>query len=117
MGVSGTNSYRYCFYCHAWGIHSGGGGSGHVYCSFTTPKDKSDALKNANYTHYKRLDPRGLNARSDRDFRVKAWNRFQFATPARGAGTNDGIARLTAWAELDSIVFPWAFALDGMHLF
>ena len=30
MGVSGTNSYRYCFYCHAGGIHSGGDRSGHV---------------------------------------------------------------------------------------
>ena len=113
MGVSGTNSYRYCFYCHAWGIHSGGGRSGHVYCPFTAPKDKSDASKNANYTHYKRLDPRGLNMRSDRDFRVKAWNQFQSTT----TGPNDGITRLTIWAELDSIVFPWAFALDEMHLF
>ena len=31
--------------------------------------------------------------------------------------TNDGITRLTIWADLDSIVFPWAFALDEMHLF
>jgi hypothetical protein len=117
MGVTGLNSYRYCFYCNAWGVHSGGRG-GHVYCPFKLPHDLSpEACRNPKLSFFKEIDvlTEQLNLRTDNTYRRQAWHVFEQGDSRYGDEV--GIKRLTVWAELDSIVFPWSFVLDSMHLF
>ena len=135
MGIS-TSSYWYCFYCKIRGLHSGGSGArpgGHVYCPFTRPTKRSDEEDDLDYDTalppptqpYKRtrvqnndlftdVDPGNLELRTDSGFRKDAWQAFN--NPLLPQPTN-GVSRLPIWCELDSIIFPWAFVLDEMHLF
>jgi hypothetical protein len=116
MGVTGLNSYRYCFYCNAWGVHSGGRG-GHIYCPFKLPHDlSSEARQNPKISMFEERDvlTEPLDLRTDDMYRRQAWHVFDQADTHSG---DVGIKRLTVWAELESIVFPWSFVLDSMHLF
>ena len=119
MGIS-TNSYSYCFYCKARGLHSGGA-HGHIYCPFTRPASAIPQLnshgpaaaRRHNNDLFQNLDPAGLDLRTDAEFRQDAWSAFMSNPPQ----AVNGISRLPIWCELASIVFPWSFVLDEMHLF
>jgi hypothetical protein len=54
-----------------------------------------------------------LDLRKDEEFRNQAWNAFNSNPPKSFMG----VSRLSIWCELSSIIFPWAFVLDEMHLF
>ena len=132
MGIS-TSSYWYCFYCKTRGLHSGH----HVYCPFTKPLDNHASLQGQQETidgrsqaapstqPYRRarsnnnslfvnVNPANLDLRTDKGFREDAWQAFN--NPHLPQPSN-GVLRLPIWCELDSIIFPWAFVLDEMHLF
>ena len=119
MGIS-TNSYSYCFYCKARGLHSGGS-HGHVYCPFTRPtagpqhphSQGPAAARRHNNDLFHDLDPANLDLRTDEEFRRDAWAAFT-SDPPQAVG---GVSRLPIWCELKSIIFPWSFVLNEMHLF
>ena len=131
MGVS-TSAYWYCFYCKIRGLHSGGNGArrGQVYCPFTKPPDEqlNEGLETApaettqpykrtrrqNNALFVNVDPRNLDLRTDAGFRKDAWQVFNNLHSSQPL---NGVSRLPIWCELDSIIFPWAFVLDEMHLF
>ena len=131
MGIS-TSSYFYCFYCKIGGLHSGGNGSrGHVYCPFTKPPEnghesakcepspktqpqKRHGARLNNNSLFINADPGNLDLRTDKGFREDAWRAFNNPHPPQ---QSNGVSRLPIWCELDSIIFPWAFVLDEMHLF
>ena len=119
MGIS-TNSYVYCFHCKARGLHSGGS-HGHVYCPFTRPlvnplqphSHGPAAARIRNNELFTDLDPAALDLRTDKEFRHDAWAAFTSNPPQ----SVNGVSRLPIWSELLSIVYPWCFVLDEMHLF
>ena len=120
MGIS-TSWYSYCFYCKARGLHSGGL-HGHVYCPFTRPSTDPTtqacsqgprAVRTRNNQLFKNLDPAKLDLRTDEEFLQDAWRAFSGDLPQAA----NGVSRLPIWCELDSVVFPWSFVLDEMHLF
>ena len=119
MGIS-TNAYAYCFYCKARGLHSGGS-HGQVYCPFTRPSSNPQqpysqgptATRRHNNELFQDLDPANLHLRTDDEFRRDAWMAFTSDPPQ----AVNGVSRLSIWCELESIVFPWSFVLDEMHLF
>lgn len=114
MGMMGGNSNSYCSYCMAKGCSNG-----HVYCPLTPPVDAPDintmsATAAAAARNWRSIDPRNPPLRTDSSHRSLA-RRMKNATDAHRS--ESGIKELSIFAELDSIIFPWSFTMDSMHLF
>ena len=108
MGLSGYNARHYCNYCEVRGIYSND--IGHMYCPLTPPRDMVPPDPD-----WRTYDPMNLPLR-DHD------TSMQYAEHVEDTGDHEttrmtGIATRTIFWDLDSIIFPWSYGLDAMHLF
>jgi hypothetical protein len=124
MGLAGYNSRHFCNYCTARGCTasseaSAGGGGKHMYCPLVPPQDVPQAPDWLSY------DPAALSMRNEADDRSAA-EKFhhrlpahqQMSQPLQTATTRaTGIKSYSVLWELSSIVWPWSFPIDNMHLF
>jgi hypothetical protein len=91
MGTTGINSYNYCFYCKARGVHSTGTRGGHIYCPFEVPPDVPAEAKTHKFQKFKRLNPNKLPLKNDKEWREVAWKAFEQNNPNYGKA--HGISR------------------------
>lgn len=72
-GASGSNSYSYCIYCKAWGVHNGA-----VRCPFTLPNNiPLTAAAKAPAKNWCTLDPASLTLRNNSFTRQLALHCFE----------------------------------------
>ena len=103
MGILRQNTKYYCSYCKIKGVWNR-----YNYCCFTTPTDIpdevlrhiADLLKlplRTNTEHWK--DAHYIMDTNDKEYREQT-----------------GIKELSIFLELESVVFPWSFGINIMHL-
>ena len=108
MGLAGYNSRHYYNYCSIRGIYSER--AGHMYCPLSPPRDS--ATGNPDWRTYNLLN---LHLRDHAD--SKQWAEHVEQTGDEVTTRMTGIARRTILWNLESIIFPWSYGLDAMHLF
>lgn len=127
MGMAGFSSYQYCNYCDIRGVFKG-----HVYCPLTPPMDSTaDEKAQAEFVEYP-LRPLLRGSKRKRGVRNGDIHTRTHAEMKNYAGLADklkrsrpkkesihfmGMKRTSIFFELTSILFPWSFPLDSMHLF
>ena len=107
MGLSGYNARHYCNYCLVRGIYSDK--VGHIYCPLAPPRDSP---LNPDWRMY---NPLQLPLRDHTSSRQ--WAEYISWTGDNVTTRRTGIAKCTILWELESIIFPWSYRLDAMHLF
>jgi hypothetical protein len=122
MGLAGYNSRHYCNYCNIRGCSGASEGSHpgkHMYCPLVPPKDvptrpdwktyESDALPYRDSSKDRKVASK--LACSNRE------EESMSATMRKATTNSTGIKSFTVLWELPSIIWPWSFPLDNMHLF
>lgn len=107
MGLSGHSARHYCNYCSARGIYSKK--FRHMYAPLTPP---TNTPLDPDWRSY---DPNALPLR-DHD-RSKLYARHVESTGDTEVIQKTGIKGYSPFWELPSIVFPWSYGIDSMHLF
>ncbi|KAH8151229.1 uncharacterized protein LAJ45_03772 [Morchella importuna] len=121
MKWTGPNSFRYCRFCAIYGISEG-----HIYCPLEPPRDRKDALggearrkgsrvpkRNANFPE-KSWDAENLPIWTDAQVREnqKTVEETMDLQWGKMMGTNGE----PVFSSLVSVVYPWTFTPDVMHL-
>ena len=107
MGLAGYNARHYCNYCLVRGIYSDK--VGHIYCPLVPPWD-SPSNPDWQTNDLLQLPLRDLTL-------LRQWAEHVARTGDDVTTRMTGIAKCTIHWELESIVFPWSYGLDAMHLF
>jgi len=105
IGLSRHAATHYCNYCHTRGVYNG-----HIYCPLQPPKDGYPPAG----TKWKTYMPSTLPPRSHYG------SRYDVAFVIGGdqaTAKRTGIKSYTSFWELKSILWPWSFGIDSMHLF
>lgn len=105
MGLSGHSARHYCNYCEARGIYSSH--FRHMYAPVTPP--------NPSDPDWRRYDPNGLPIRNHH--KSKEYAAHVEATEDTEIIQGTGIKSYTPFWDLPSVIFPWSYSIDSMHLF
>ena len=103
MGILRQNTKYYCSYCKIKGVWNR-----YNYCCFTTPTDIPDEV----LRHI--ADLLKLPLRTNTEHRKDA--HYIMDTNDKEYREQTGIKELSIFLELESVVFPWSFGIDIMHL-
>ena len=107
MGLAGYNARNYCNYCLVRGIYSDK--VGHIYCPLAPPRNSPP---NPDWQTYDPLQLPLMDHTLSRQ-----WAEHVARTGDDVTTRMTGIAKRTILWKLESIVFPWSYGLNAMHLF
>jgi hypothetical protein len=105
MGLCGHSSRHYCNYCEARGIYSSR--FRHIYAPVMPPVPSDP--------DWRRYDPNTLPIRNHHKSKVYAAHVEATGDTEIIQGT--GIKSYTPFWDLPSVIFPWSYSIDSMHLF
>lgn len=107
MGLSGHSARHYCNYCSVRGIYSRR--FRHMYAPLSAPTSVAPE------PDWRSYNPTALPIR-DHD-KSKIYARHVEDTGDAEVIQKTGIKGFTPFWDLPSIIFPWSYAIDSMHLF
>lgn len=126
MGVNGFHSYNYCHYCRIRGVY----GPGSIYCPTSPPSEDtipSTMLQREDFRsemgnwqchrQYQSVQLGDNMLWTDAEMREAAVNNMPPFKRDRGSVEQRRPRAPSPLWRLSSLIWPWAFAIDPMHLF